>query len=99
MILNIFASGDSVIMETAWSGTASDWHPMLKPDERQSVREIVIYRFRDGQTVETRDYAIVVPAPWSAATLCVNDPIEMCVSSLCTTAQEVRWRDTRVRTG
>ena len=63
MILNIFASGDTVIMETEWSGTASDQNPMLKPGERQSLREIVIHRFRDGQVVETRDYAIVVSAP------------------------------------
>ena len=62
-IHNIFASGDSVIMETEWWGTASDQHPTLKPGERQGLREVLIQRFRDGLIIETREYGINVPAP------------------------------------
>ena len=62
-IHNIFASGDSVIMETEWSGTASDQNPMLKPGERQGLRMVVIQRFRDGQIIEIREYGVLVPSP------------------------------------
>ncbi|MBW2424778.1 MAG: nuclear transport factor 2 family protein [Deltaproteobacteria bacterium] len=62
-IHNIVASGDTVVLETEWSGTASDQNPMLKPGERQGLREVLIHRFRDGKIVETKEYGIVMPAP------------------------------------
>ena len=61
-IHNIVASGDTVVLETGWSGTASDRNPFLRPGERQALREVLVQRFRDGKIVETREYGIVVPA-------------------------------------
>jgi len=62
-IHNIIASGDTVVMEVEWSGTASDQNPRLKPGERQALREVLIERYRDGKIVETREYGIAIPAP------------------------------------
>jgi ketosteroid isomerase-like protein len=61
-IHNLIASGDTVISESEWSGTASDQNPRLKAGERQVVRGVLFERFRDGKIIEMREYAIVVPA-------------------------------------
>lgn len=61
-ILNLIASGDTIVNESEWSGTASDQNPALKAGERQILREVIIQRLRDGKIIETREYAIAVPA-------------------------------------
>ena len=61
-IRNLITAGDTVVAETEWSGTASAQNPTLQPGERQVLQDIVIYRLRDGKIIETREYAIAVPA-------------------------------------
>jgi ketosteroid isomerase-like protein len=56
------AEGDTVVEETEWVGTASDEHPTLQEGEREILRDITFYRFRDGKIVEIREYAVAVSA-------------------------------------
>jgi ketosteroid isomerase-like protein len=60
-LLSAIVSGDTVVVETEWTGTASDQHPTLEAGERQPMREVFIYQFQDGKIVEMREYALVVP--------------------------------------
>jgi ketosteroid isomerase-like protein len=61
-VLTTIASGNTVFVETEWSGTASDKHPTLEAGERETMRELSIYRFRDGKIIELRYYVLVLPA-------------------------------------
>jgi len=61
VVLSAIASGDTVFVETEWSGTASDQHPTLQKGDRETMRELFIYHFRDGKIVELRYYVIVLP--------------------------------------
>ena len=54
------AEGDTVVDEVEWVGTASDQHPTLQEGEREVLRDIAFYRYRDGKIVEIREYAVAV---------------------------------------
>jgi ketosteroid isomerase-like protein len=59
-VKSLVAEGDTVVMETVWTGTATDGHPRLLPGERQVIRNTLFNRFEDGKVVETREYGVVV---------------------------------------
>jgi ketosteroid isomerase-like protein len=57
-ISNLIAAGDTVVMEMEWVGTVAGEHPVLKPGDQQRLRGVAIYRFRDGEVVEMREYVV-----------------------------------------
>jgi predicted ester cyclase len=59
-VKRLVAEGDTVAMETEWTGTATDEHPILKSGERQLIRNILFNRFHDGKIVETREFGVLV---------------------------------------
>ena len=59
-VKRLVAEGDTVAIETEWTGTATDGHPILKSGERQVIRNILFNRYRDGKIVETREFSALV---------------------------------------
>lgn len=57
-VKNMVAEGDTIVLETEWSGTAADGHPKLRPGERLGLRNNLFNRYRDGKIVETREYGV-----------------------------------------
>jgi len=59
-VKSMVAEGDTVVLETVWTGTAAQGHPSLQPGERMVLRNILFNRYRDGKMVETREYGVQI---------------------------------------